>query len=115
MATAVIENSNDQIPIHLLSLAYDDAVLYKGTKVVDATVVDHPLCMSEIQESHKVELTDDVPKAKQQQLWEVVEKMLSDMQHHQLFALLLELGPGRLCQHNNKHNRLSKASGIIPA
>ena len=27
----------------------------------------------------------------------------------------LKLGPGRLCRHNNKHNRQPKASGIMPA
>jgi len=93
VATAVIESKDTQIPIRLINLAYDDTILYKGTKVAEATVVDHPLCVSEIQESHKVELTDDVSKAKQQQLWEVVEKTSSnliDKQRHQLFALLLE-------------------------
>ena len=49
------------------------------------TVLDHTLCMLEIHESHKIKLTDDVPKAKQHQLWEVVEKTssnLTDMQRH---------------------------------
>ena len=68
--------------------------MYKGTKVAEATVMDHHLCMSEIHKSHKFGITDDVSKAKQHQLWEVAGKTssdLTDIQHHQLFVLYLRL------------------------
>jgi len=92
VATAVVECTNMRVPIPLLNLAGNDVTLYKGTRVAEATVVDHPLPISEVHESH-MQPPGDVPEAKQHQLWKVVEDTscdLTEVQHHQLFALLLE-------------------------
>ena len=65
------------------------AILYKGTKVAEATVVDHLLCMSEIHKSHTFGITDDVPKAKQHQLWEVAGNISSDLTDIQHASLII--------------------------
>jgi len=64
VATAVVECTIMRVPIRLLNLAGDDVTLYKGTRVEEATVVDHPLPISEVRES-RMQPPGDVPEAKQ--------------------------------------------------
>jgi len=52
VATAIVDSTNARVPIRLINLAGNDVTLYKGTKVAEAAVVDHPLPISEICESH---------------------------------------------------------------
>ena len=90
VATAVVhpntENTHPVVPVRLLNLAPDGVTIYKGTKLNEASMINESdsVLVDEVQEDfHDNVNQKDVPKAKRQLLWQLVEFTAEDLTNEQ--------------------------------